>query len=128
MDDPNPMTATAAPDRMAAAPLAQALRRLVRARLMRDRMRRDRAARASGYRPGRCVISPFGRLAASLARPPRDAQRPRSDQPGSGPLPHSMPAGPSRCASLGLGLAGGGGGSPGRACAMMDAAAGCQGA
>lgn len=57
--------------------------------------------------------NPFRRLAAAVMRPPKAARHLRSDRPQFTPRSVAMPYGRSTLSTLGTGLAGGGGGSPG---------------
>ncbi|MDO5621576.1 MAG: hypothetical protein Q4G24_08920 [Paracoccus sp. (in: a-proteobacteria)] len=76
---------------------------------LRAILRRRMARTAAG---ARLRANPFRRLAAAVARGPR-VKRSRPDQPGRLSLTIDMPFGPFSLSALGLGLAGGGGGSPG---------------
>ena len=96
------MTARPAPSPIAPerAQIAAALRAILRRRM----------ARAVGQRS---LANPFRRLAVAVAHAPRMCKLARPDQPGHRPLTFDMPFGPFELPALGLGLAGGGGGSPG---------------
>ena len=102
------MTLAATPSRAAKASTAgRSFAAPLRALLQR---RMQRAAGAG--RAGRA--NPFRRLAAAVLTAGRAVPPIRPDQPAHPPATNTMPFGPVRLAALGLGLAGGGGGSPGR--------------